>query len=297
MNIDKIVATGIRSQNPYNSENFNISEDHEVVLFDKSKKVLQWPLYNEDPINLLIALCRDTNILISDRFKVYNSGYGCIDIKFGRYQYTVQFGDGVVQLESLRENGSIVASSMSGSNLYIKDSGKVLYNTVIPNYYNKLDVTEYLFILNFTEYGETIKNELRKFIILDQYSYTNPYKIYTYINSSEVFKTVETYNAYLEKTGWNRKILYNESQHIFHPIPGESKFMILNIEDNKQYPISSEGSGFKRFLHIIEEVDRAKQFDVPLIIENFGEGVDEDKCEVLFDMIIKESGINIVLSS
>lgn len=46
----------------------------------------------------------------------------------------------------------------------------------------------------------------------------------------------------------------------------------------------------------MEAVEKAKRQDLPLIIENYGEGIDEDKCEVLFDMI-KESGINIVLSS
>ena len=291
MEIDKIVASGIGLRDIYSSEKFDIPEDSEVVLFDRDVKVKSFSAYYEDPLKLLIALCYDTNFLTTEGFKIYNTGYGCLDIVFGSYQYTVQFGDGIPQVESLREDGTIIASSMLDSKLYMKDDSMIPYNIPIPDPYNH-DVTRFLFILNYTEYGQIIRDSLREFIILDQYSYGKPYKIYGHTNSREVLEMVETYNTYLERAGWHRKILYDNLQDI---IPG-SRFGVLNTEDNRSYPRSSEGSGFRRFLCIVEAVEEAKRQDLPLIIENYGEGIDEDKCEVLFDMI-KESGINIVLSS
>lgn len=291
--IDKIVASGIKLRGPYtyNSWQFEIPEDEEVVLFDRDVKVKEFSVHYEDPLNLLINLCYDTNFLTTEGFKIYNTGYGYLEIIFGSYQYIVQFGDGIVQVESLREDdGTIVASSIIDSRLYIKDNSKIPYNTPMPDPYNH-DVTKYLFILNYTEYGKIIKDCLKKFIILDQYSYEKPFRIYYNTNSQEVYRMVETYNIYLERAGWARKILCYDSKYV---IPG-SRFTVLNTEDNRYYSMSSEESGFKRFIHIVEAVEKANLLDVPLIIENYGEGIDEDKCEVLFDMI-EESGINIVLS-
>lgn len=290
MEIDKIVASGIGLRDMYSLGNFDIPEDSEVVLFDRDVKVKLFSAYYEDPLKLLIALCYDTNFLTTEGFKIYNIGYGYLDIVFGSYQYTVQFGDGIPQVESLREDGTVIASSMLDSKLYMKDDSMIPYNIPIPDPYNH-DVTRFLFILNYTEYGQIIRDNLREFIILDKYSYGKPHKIYGHTNSREVLEMVETYNTYLERAGWNRKILYDNLQYYI-----DSGFRVLNTEDNRNYSLSSEGSGFKRFLHIVEAIEKAKRQDLPLIIENYGEGIDEDKCEVLFDMI-KESGINIVLSS
>ena len=293
MRIDRIVASGIRVQDPYSSENIiNIPEDYEVVLFDNNIKVKSYSVRYEDPLKLLISICYDTNFLTSTMFKICNTGYGYIDIIFGSYQYTIQFGDGIPQIESLREGGTIVASSMLGSKLYMKYDSMIPYNIPMPNLYND-DVTKHLFILNYSEYGKIIKDNLREFIILDRYSYSGrPYKIYGHTNYKEVSEMVEAYNLYLERAGWNRKILYDNVQYV---ISG-SRFGVLNTEINRFYPISSECSGFKRFLYIIEAIEKAKHSNVPLIIENYGEGIDADKCSVLLEMI-KESGINIVLSS
>lgn len=291
MEIDKIVASGIGLRDIYSLGKFDIPEDSEVVLFDRDIKVKGFSVHYEDPLNLLINLCYDTNFLTTEEFKIYNTGHGYLEIMFGSYQYIVQFGDGIPQVESLREDdGTIVASSIIDSGLYIKDNSKILYNTPMPDPYNH-DVTKYLFILNYTEYGKIIKDCLKKFIILDQYSYGKPFRIYYNTNSQEVYRMVETYNIYLKRAGWARKILC-DSKYV---IPG-SRFTVLNTEDNRYYPMSLEGSGFKRFIHIVEAVEEANLLDVPLIIENYGEGIDEDKCEVLFNMI-KESEINIVLSS
>lgn len=280
--IDKIIATGIRFQDPYDySNNFIIPEDKEIVLFDKSDKIKRFSTIYDNPIRLLIQLCYDSNFIISKGFKLYNSGYGCLDITFGSYQYTIQLGDGVVQIESLREGGSIVASKVIGSNLYIKDRTKILYNTILDS--NSLP------LLNFTEYGRILISELKKFVVLNKYSYGRPYKIYGYDYKE---KAVDLCNKYLEQTSWDRKLIYNS----YNPLGHGHIFTVLNTKDNTYCPIESEGSGFRRFLHIVEAVEESRQKNVPLIIENYGEGIDRDKCDVLFD-IIKGLGINIVYSS
>ncbi len=299
--LKKIVASNIEVVNfEYNYG--HIPED--TVIFDSSRKVDVYydmgELGNIANVKLIIELYKDFLYLRSYSFTQRNSGYGYLEFTYDNYQYTVQIGDGHAFLETVKENGTMVATN-SDDGLFI-DNDMLLDYVPMPNPYNGKS-TEYFFILNYTKYGKILKDLLHQFIIWDSCSYNS---ICSKLLIKQLFcktnkqrdEIISTYNKHLQLAGWNRKLIVVDSIDVVEDAADLYDINVVGLDSSEEkisYPINMEGSGFKRFLFLLDIIEDAKQSHVPIIIGNFGEGIDSDKCQYLYDEI-KNCGINAILT-
>lgn len=268
--INKIVASGINVCT--NNCNYGtIPSDCEVILFDKEHKIKHFNNnYELDRASkqLLITLCTDHLLFLSTRFfRESNKGMiGYIQISYGSdFEYTIFLLDGEVQMEVLTEGGMVQV---------IKEDNK--FNMIDKSKLKQGYLINY--ILYKTEYGLDILGSLNNFITYDFLSS----QILLYPTSGIHSNNIDKYNKYLFDAGWEREIqAYNYDK-------------VKNTSTGDIFSIYSEGSGFKRFITIISCIEEAKNSQSSLIIDNFGDGLDVDKCDFLYNLII-EYNINVIL--
>lgn len=267
--INKIVASGINVCT--NNCNYGtIPSNCEVILFDKEHKIKHFNNnYELDRASkqLLITLCTNHLLFLSTQFfRESNKGMiGYIQIFYeSDFEYTIFLLDGEVQMEILTEGG-VVQVIKEGNKFDMIDKSKLKQGPLL-NY-----------ILYKTEYGLDILRSLDDFITHDFLSS----QIFLYPTAG-IHANINKYNKYLSDAGWEREIQeYNYNK-------------VKNTSTGDIFSIHSEGSGFKRFITIISCIEGAKNSQSSLIIDNFGEGLDVDKCDFLYNLMI-EYNINVIL--
>lgn len=271
--INKIVASGINVCT--NNCNYGvIPSDCEVILFDREQKIKHFSnCYELDraSIRLLAGLCTDPLFLSTRFFKDNNKGMvGYIQISYGSdYEYTIHLLDGEVEIEVLTEQG-VIQAIKEGNNIDIVDKSKIKIDPLIANY-----------LLYKTEYGSSIIDDLNKFIIYDPLS--SQILLYSDVRLDIcIGSNIDKYNRFLLASGWEREIQTDN----YSKIKNTSTEVIFNIQ--------SEGSGFKKFLTMLFYIEEARDSQSPLIIDNFGDGLDVDKCDFLYNLMI-EYNINVIL--
>ncbi len=263
----------------------------DTIIYDASRKVDIQPK-DSPKIKLLSEICGDYLFMRSYGMRMANQEHGgCLEIQTSEFTYMIQYCNGIGYFESVRKDGKWEI-------LVGNDGDNLLPEKYLPidRPYPKIPNASEYFVFLHTSFGESIRADLNKTIIRDSNFYSRIPKLLLYTSPNVRSRTIEVYNRYLRRA-WNKEIRIDPKfLDRYLLVSQDYKLIDLSNPSSPMIPMSCEGGGFLKYLHYIDALEEAKKTDSLLIVENFGEGLDDDKTDVLFDEI-RSLGIYAYLST